>query len=80
MSDHVIEARDLVKIYGDGDAAVRALDGVSVAFARGEFAAIMGASGSGKSTLLHCLAGLNRPTSGSVISPAPGTNAAARRP
>jgi putative ABC transport system ATP-binding protein len=66
MSDHVIEARDLVKIYGDGDAAVRALDGVSVAFARGEFAAIMGASGSGKSTLLHCLAGLDRPTSGSV--------------
>ena len=45
MSDHVIEARDLVKIYGDGDAAVRALDGVSVAFARGDFAAIMGACG-----------------------------------
>ena len=66
MSDHVIEARDLVKIYGDGDAAVRALDGVSVAFARGEFAAIMGASGSGKSTLMQCLAGLDRPTSGSV--------------
>ena len=53
-----------VKIYGHGDAAVRALDGVSVSFARGGFTAIMGPSGSGKSTLLHCMAGLDRLTSG----------------
>jgi putative ABC transport system ATP-binding protein len=61
-----LEATDLVKTYGSGDTAVRALDGVSVAFATGEFTAIMGPSGSGKSTLMHCLAGLDTPTSGSV--------------
>jgi len=61
-----LEATDLVKTYGSGDTAVRALDGVSVAFAAGEFTAIMGPSGSGKSTLMHCLAGLDTPTSGSV--------------
>jgi putative ABC transport system ATP-binding protein len=61
-----LEATDLVKTYGSGDTAVRALDGVSVAFASGEFTAIMGPSGSGKSTLMHCLAGLDTPTSGSV--------------
>ncbi len=55
-----------VKVYGSGETAVRALDGVTVAFDRGEFAAIMGPSGSGKSTLLHCLAGLDRLTSGQV--------------
>lgn len=66
MPENAVEARDLVKVYGEGDAAVRALDGVSLTFERGEFAAIMGASGSGKSTLLHCLAGLDRPTSGEV--------------
>jgi putative ABC transport system ATP-binding protein len=53
-----------VKVYGRRDTAVRALDGIDVAFARGQFTAIMGASGSGKSTLLHCLAGLDRLTSG----------------
>jgi len=61
-----LEATDLVKTYGSGNTAVRALDGVSVAFAAGEFTAIMGPSGSGKSTLMHCLAGLDTPTSGSV--------------
>jgi putative ABC transport system ATP-binding protein len=56
----------LVKVYGTGDTAVRALDGVSAAFGRAQFTAIMGPSGSGKSTLMHCLAGLDTATSGSV--------------
>jgi putative ABC transport system ATP-binding protein len=60
-------AVDAVKIYGQGPAAVRALDGVSVEFGAGKFTAIMGPSGSGKSTLLHCLAGLDRLTSGRVL-------------
>jgi len=59
-------AVELTKSYGSGDAAVLALDAVSVAFDRGRFTAIMGPSGSGKSTLLHCMAGLDVPTSGSV--------------
>ncbi len=58
---------DLVKVYGQGDAAVRALDGVSVDFAAGRFSAIMGPSGSGKSTLMHCMAGLDSITSGRVF-------------
>ncbi len=62
-----VEARDAAKVYGSGETAVRALDGVSVAFETGRFNAIMGPSGSGKSTLLHCLAGLDSLTSGSVI-------------
>jgi putative ABC transport system ATP-binding protein len=57
----------LSKSYGTGDAAVTALDNVSVGLAAGEFTAIMGPSGSGKSTLLHMLAGLDQPTSGQVF-------------
>jgi putative ABC transport system ATP-binding protein len=52
------------KVYGRGETQVRALDSLTVGFARGEFAAIMGPSGSGKSTLMHCMAGLDRLTSG----------------
>ena len=59
-------SRDLSKFYGQGDAAVFALDNVSVELAEGEFTAIMGPSGSGKSTLLHMLAGLDRPSAGEV--------------
>jgi putative ABC transport system ATP-binding protein len=57
-------AVNLVKTYGSGEVAVRALDGVNVEFGRGRFTAVMGPSGSGKSTLMHCLAGLDAPTSG----------------
>src|SRR6266446_3140079 len=60
-------AVDAVKVYGSGDAAVRALDGVTVDFPAGRFSAIMGPSGSGKSTLLHCMAGLDTLTSGEVF-------------
>ena len=59
-------ATNLTKVYGSGETAVRALDGVSVDFAAGTFTAIMGPSGSGKSTLMHCLAGLDTATHGSV--------------
>ncbi len=59
-------AIDAMKIYGFGDAEVRALDGVTVSFETGKFTAIMGPSGSGKSTLLHCLAGLDSLTSGAT--------------
>ncbi len=59
-------AVDAAKFYGVGDAQVRALDGVTVAFEKAKFTAIMGPSGSGKSTLLHCLAGLDSLTSGAT--------------
>jgi putative ABC transport system ATP-binding protein len=62
----VVVATDLTRRYGEGDAAVDALAGVSTAFERDRFTAIMGPSGSGKSTLMHILAGLDKPTSGSV--------------
>jgi putative ABC transport system ATP-binding protein len=57
-------AVDLRKTYGTGSAVVHALAGVNVTFARGQFTAVMGPSGSGKSTLMHCMAGLDRATSG----------------
>jgi putative ABC transport system ATP-binding protein len=60
-------AVDAYKIYGEGDAEVRALNGVSVEFTRSRYTAIMGPSGSGKSTLLHCLAGLDTLTRGQVF-------------
>ena len=60
-------ALDAVKLYGKGDAQVRALDGISIDFPAGHYTAIMGPSGSGKSTLLHCLAGLDSLTSGKVF-------------
>ena len=62
----IVTARELTRVFGEGDAEVHALDGVSVEFPRGRFTAIMGPSGSGKSTLMHVLAGLDRPTSGTV--------------
>ena len=62
----IVVATDLHKYFGQGETAVHALDGVTVSFLRGQYTAIMGPSGSGKSTLMHCLAGLDRPTSGSV--------------
>src|SRR5688500_5035506 len=64
--DAIVNAVDVHRRYGEGDAAVDALAGVSVGFERGRFSAIMGPSGSGKSTLMHILAGLDRPTAGTV--------------
>ena len=62
----IVETRDLVKVYGDG-AQVRALDGVNMRVARGEFVSVMGPSGSGKSTLLNMIGALDQPTGGTVI-------------
>jgi len=62
----VIAATDVTRRYGEGDAAVDALKGVSLDVPAGQFAAVMGPSGSGKSTLMHILAGLDRPTTGAV--------------
>ena len=63
----IVRLQGVSKIYGTGDAQVRALDDVSVGFGAGEFTAIMGPSGSGKSTMMHILAGLDAPTSGRVF-------------
>ena len=62
----ILRVENLTKIYGEGENAVRALDGVSFSVQKGEFVAVMGASGSGKSTLLHLLGGVDRPTAGKV--------------
>src|SRR5262245_39142762 len=61
-----VAARELVRRYGEGDSAVDAVRGVSLELPTGQFTAIMGPSGSGKSTLMHLLAGLDRPTDGTV--------------
>ncbi|WP_420323337.1 ABC transporter ATP-binding protein [Kribbella soli] len=61
-----MHAKGVVRVYGEGDTAVRALHGVDVEIESGQLTAVMGPSGSGKSTLMHILAGLDRPTSGSV--------------
>src|SRR6201999_1551918 len=66
-SQTIVEAQNLSRRYGEGEAAVNALSEVSVSFPGSRFAAIMGPSGSGKSTLMHILAGLDRPTSGTVL-------------
>jgi putative ABC transport system ATP-binding protein len=65
--EHVVELRAVRKVYGDRRNQVEALRGVTIGFPRGSFTAVMGPSGSGKSTFLHCAAGLDRPTSGSVV-------------
>ncbi|RZT07363.1 putative ABC transport system ATP-binding protein [Kribbella sp. VKM Ac-2569] len=65
-TDSVVHAKGVVRVYGEGDTAVRALHGVDVEIESGQLTAVMGPSGSGKSTLMHILAGLDRPTSGSV--------------
>jgi putative ABC transport system ATP-binding protein len=65
--DSAARSHDLTKTYGSGQAVVRALNKVNVAFERGRFTAVMGPSGSGKSTLLHCMAGLDRATSGQAF-------------
>ena len=65
-ADVAARAVEASKIYGDGPAAVRALDKINVQFEHNKYTAIMGPSGSGKSTLLHCMAGLDRVTSGQV--------------
>jgi putative ABC transport system ATP-binding protein len=66
-SGAIVSANEVTRRYGEGDAAVDALRGITLDFPAGAFTAIMGPSGSGKSTLMHILAGLDRPTSGTVV-------------
>ena len=62
----VVVAKDVTRVYGEGDTVVQALRGVTLEIDRGKLTAVMGPSGSGKSTLMHILAGLDKPTSGDV--------------
>ena len=64
MSDPLLHLQDITRVYGKGDAEVRALDGVDLTIREGEFVAIIGQSGSGKSTLMNLLGCLDRPTAG----------------
>jgi len=66
VNDSVVTARDITRVYGEGDTAVSALRGVTVDIPVRQLTAVVGPSGSGKSTLMHILAGLDRPTTGSV--------------
>ena len=72
ITQPIVSAFGLVKVYGEGETLVQALNNVSAAFQAGTFTAIMGPSGSGKSTFMHCLAGLDRATSGHIV--VAGTN------
>jgi putative ABC transport system ATP-binding protein len=65
-ADAAVEARELTRVYGEGSTAVDALRGVDIDVRSGELVAVMGPSGSGKSTLMHILAGLDKPTTGTV--------------
>ncbi len=65
--EKIISSVNLTKIYGEKEASVTALDNITIDFKENQFTAIMGPSGSGKSTLLHCLAGLDRPSSGEIF-------------
>jgi len=67
MSDVVLELQNVSRIFGEGEAQVKALDDVSLSIRRGEFVLIVGSSGSGKSTLLNMIGLLDKPTSGKVI-------------
>lgn len=64
---NILETKNLTKVYGKGETAVTALDGVTIAVERGEFVAVVGTSGSGKTTFLNMLGGLDVPTDGKII-------------